>query len=111
QHTNGRDRRLGMVHAAVNATALLLNLRSIALRRRGRRGAGRTTSAIAWGCMFVGGYLGGHLVYRRRVGVDHADRSPAPRAFLPVLPFSELEENRPRLVSVRDDQLRQEIGV
>lgn len=111
QHTNGRDRRVGLVHALVNSTALGLTLASIGLRGRGRRREGRLASAAGWACMVVGGYLGGHMVYRRRIGVDHADRSPEPRDFAPVLPLAELEENRPRRVELRDENARQDIGI
>jgi uncharacterized membrane protein len=111
QHTNGRDRRVGTAHALANGTALALNLASIALRGRGRRREGRLASAAGWACMFAGGYLGGHLVYRRRVGVDHADRSPEPRDFRPVLPLAALEENRPRRVEVWDEDVRHAVGV
>ena len=111
QHTNGRDRRVGLVHGLANGTALGLNLASLRLRGQGRRGEGRLASAAAWACMLLGGYLGGHLVYRRRIGVDHADRSPEPREFTPVLPLAELAENRPRLVTVRDGIAGQDVGV
>ena len=111
QHTNGRDRRLATVHGLANGIALGLNLVSILLRGQGRRGAGRLASGAGWACMFVGGYLGGHLVYRRRVGVDHADRSREPRDFQPVLSPSELEEDRPRQVEIWDETARQAIGI
>ncbi|MFL5286379.1 MAG: DUF2231 domain-containing protein [Rhodopila sp.] len=110
-YTDGRDRRLGLVHAGANGTALALNLVSISLRKGGRTGRGRAVSAAAWTCMAIGGYLGGHLVYRRRVGVDHADRSPEPRAFQPVLALTELKPNQPRRVEVWDEELRQNVGV
>ena len=111
QHLNGRDRRVGLVHGTVNATALGLNLLSVALRGRGRLGAGRWASGAAFAVMGVGGYLGGHLVYRRRAVVDHADRSPEPREFTPVLPLAELRDNVPRRVGVWDEVARQEVGV
>jgi len=111
QHTNGRDRRIGMAHALVNSTSLGLNLLSIALRNDGDIRRGRLASAAGWACLFVGGYLGGHMVYRRRIGVDHADRSPEPRDFQAVLPVTELEEDRPRRVEVWDGNTRQKIGV
>jgi nitrite reductase/ring-hydroxylating ferredoxin subunit/uncharacterized membrane protein len=111
QHTNGPARRLGLVHGMINGAALALTLRSIGLRGRGRRGEGRLASAAGWACMAAGGYLGGHLVYRRRVGVDHADRSPEPRDFTPVLPFAELQEGRPRRVEVWDANARRQVGV
>jgi nitrite reductase/ring-hydroxylating ferredoxin subunit/uncharacterized membrane protein len=109
QYTDGRDRRLGMVHGLVNGAALALTLGSLSLRRRGHRAEGRLVSAAGWACMAIGGYLGGHMVYRRKVGVDHADRSPAPREYTAVLPFGELMEDRPRRVAVRE--AGQEVGV
>ncbi|MDJ0391627.1 Rieske 2Fe-2S domain-containing protein [Roseomonas sp. E05] len=111
QHVNGRDRRVGLVHAAANSTALALTLTSVLLRERGRVSEGRLASAAGWACMFLGGYLGGHMVYRRRIGSDHADRSPEPRGFTPVLPLAELEEDRPRRIEVWDDDNRQAVGV
>ena len=108
---HGRDRRTGLVHAALNSTALALNLGSLALRRRGRRGAGRALSGAGWLTMMAGAYLGGHLVYRRRVGVDQADRSPEPRGFEPVIALNELEEDRPRRVAVWDPAARAEVGI
>lgn len=110
QYTAGRDRRVGMVHAMVNSTSLALNVASIVLRGRGRRSQGRLISATGWVCMAAGGYLGGHLVYRRRIGVDQADRSPEPRDFKPVLALDELED-KPRRVEVWDADVRQSIGV
>lgn len=111
QSMNGRDRRVGLVHGSVNATALGLNLLSSALRSRGRRGAGIWASASAFACMGIGGYLGGHMVYRRRTGVDHADRSPEPREFVQVAKLGELTEKVPFRVAVWDEVARKEIGV
>ena len=108
---HGRDRRTGLVHAALNSTALALNLGSLALRRSGRRTAGRAMSGAGWFAMMAGAYLGGHLVYRRRVGVDQGDRSPEPRGFTPVCALAELEEDRPRRVAVWDPAARAEVGI
>ena len=58
---HGRDRRTGLVHAALNSTALGLTVGSLAMRRRGRRGAGRALSAAGWLTLVAGAYLGGHL--------------------------------------------------
>lgn len=111
QHLNGRDRRVGLVHGTVNSAALGLNLLSIALRGRGRRTAGVCASSAAWIGMGIGGYLGGHLVYRRKAAVDHADRSPEPRDFRPVLAFDALSDNIPHRVAVWDEVARAEIGI
>jgi nitrite reductase/ring-hydroxylating ferredoxin subunit/uncharacterized membrane protein len=108
---HGRDRRTGLAHAAINTTALALTLGSLALRRRGRRPAGRALSGAGWLAMVAGAYLGGHMVYRRRVGVDHADRSPEPRGFLPVIALDQLDEDRPCRVAVWDEAARAAVGV
>jgi nitrite reductase/ring-hydroxylating ferredoxin subunit len=47
----------------------------------------------------VSAYLGGHLVYKKKIGVDHtADYSP-PDDFVPVLAEAELPENQLRRVN------------
>jgi nitrite reductase/ring-hydroxylating ferredoxin subunit len=46
-------------------------------------------------------YLGGSLVYRKRVGVDRAPRPEAWSDFVPVLPESDLAEGAPRAVDAR----------
>ncbi len=111
RQVHGRDRRTGLAHAALNTTALGLTLGSLALRRRGRRTEGRALGAAGWLAMAAGAYLGGHMVYRRRVGVDHADRSPEPRAFRPVLAIDQLAEDRPRRVEIWDEAARAAVGV
>ncbi len=111
QYLNGRDRRVGLVHGTVNTASLALVAGSIALRGRGRRAAGIWTSAAAYAVMSVGGYLGGHLVYRRRAAVDHADRSPEPRDFRAVASLSDLADNIAHRVAVWDEVTRAEIGI
>jgi nitrite reductase/ring-hydroxylating ferredoxin subunit/uncharacterized membrane protein len=111
QHVNERARRVGLVHAAANGTALTLMVLSLGLRRRGRRGAGQLASAAGWACMAAGGYLGGHLVYRRRIGVDHAERSPEPRDFTAVARIEELQEDRPHKVVLRDAEAARDVPV
>ncbi|MBM3604262.1 MAG: Rieske 2Fe-2S domain-containing protein [Alphaproteobacteria bacterium] len=108
---HGRDRRTGLGHAALNSVALGLTIGSLALRRRGHRGLGRVASGAGWLALAAGAYLGGHLVYRRRIGVDQGDRSPEPRGFHPVLPAAALEEDRPRRVELWDPAARAMIGV
>jgi uncharacterized membrane protein len=68
--THGKDRRVGLAHAALNGTALAAYGGSLALRRRGRRGAAQLAALAGWALVSAGGYVGAHLVYRRRVGVD-----------------------------------------
>ncbi len=111
QHTNGADRRVGAAHALINGSSVALNGLSLALRRRNRLGAGRVASVVAWGFMAAGGYLGGHLVYRRRIGTDHADRVPAPETWTPVAHLADLEEGRPRRAEFWDEATRKPVAV
>jgi nitrite reductase/ring-hydroxylating ferredoxin subunit len=69
--TEGPSRRVGVVHAVVNSSALALYTGSWLARKRGRTGQG---IALSWaGATFatVGGFLGGHLMAALGVGVDH----------------------------------------
>ncbi|WP_375264041.1 DUF2231 domain-containing protein [Palleronia sp.] len=108
---HGRERRTGFAHAAINTSALGLALASLGLRRRGRRGTARALSAAGWAALMAGVYLGGHLVYRRGIGTDHADRSPEPREFQPVIAYDALVENRPLRAAVHDPATGSEVGI
>jgi uncharacterized membrane protein len=69
----GRARRIGVVHAAVNSTALLLYAGSLAARLRDRR-TSATALAVAGGLTATaGGYFGGHLSLVRKVGTADAE--------------------------------------
>jgi nitrite reductase/ring-hydroxylating ferredoxin subunit/uncharacterized membrane protein len=68
--TIGEDRRIGTAHAIGNVAALTLYTLSWRARRRGRRGRGVLLGFMGAGAASVGGYLGGHLVYRKGVGPD-----------------------------------------
>jgi nitrite reductase/ring-hydroxylating ferredoxin subunit len=46
-------------------------------------------------------YLGGHLVFQHKIGVDHAKDDTGPEDFVPVLPVTELVEGRLRRAEVR----------
>jgi nitrite reductase/ring-hydroxylating ferredoxin subunit/uncharacterized membrane protein len=63
-----RVRRVGLVHAAVNVSALALAAGSLVARRRGSPGAGRALAAAGNGALAAGGLLGGHMSFTRGVG-------------------------------------------
>jgi uncharacterized membrane protein len=56
-------RRVGLLHAATNATATALMLGSCAARRRDARGRGRMLSLAGSAALALGGWLGGHMSY------------------------------------------------
>lgn len=68
--TQGVERRIGIVHALLNYTALGLELASWRARSRDRHGAGRALALAGAGVLAASGWLGGHLSYAQGVGVD-----------------------------------------
>jgi nitrite reductase/ring-hydroxylating ferredoxin subunit/uncharacterized membrane protein len=64
------EQRVGVVHAAANVVGLGLYCGSFAARRRGRRARGVILGFAAATALTAGGYLGGHLSYRRGAGVN-----------------------------------------
>lgn len=66
-----RDKRVGLVHAVVNAAALSAYAGSWVARRRGRDGAGARLALLGAAVSGVGGYLGGHLTSARAVATHH----------------------------------------
>jgi nitrite reductase/ring-hydroxylating ferredoxin subunit/uncharacterized membrane protein len=101
QHTSGGDRRVGMGHALLNTTALALYAASLTLRRSGVRGPGRGLAALGFVLATGAAYLGGSLVFKKRIGVDHAPRPEAWSDFVRVLAESDLPEGATRAVDAQ----------
>ena len=94
----GQPRRIGLAHGLLNATATVCYVTSLCLRRTHSRRAGRRFALLGLMVSSVAAYLGGHLVFKEKIGVDHtADHSP-PEDFLPVLAEAELREEELRRV-------------
>ncbi len=99
-HTDGGARRVGLMHGLLNLSATGCYVASLVLRRRGARRAGRTAGALGFAISMGAAYLGGHLVYRKRIGVDHAPH-PAWDDFVPLMRDFELADGTPRRFDVR----------
>lgn len=97
--TDGDAKRLGLVHGLVNIAATTLYATSLVLRRNGGRAAGRGFSFAGFLTVCAGAYIGGALVYGKRIGVTHADE-PDTDAFTPALGSDELAEGHTRKVNV-----------
>lgn len=97
-----RVKRIGIVHAAGNTTALTLFAASLVARRRGSRGAGAALSAVGSGVLMCGGYLGGHLSLRRGIGPDQTVFDPGPDDWRPAADAGGLQPGRPVRVVVDD---------
>jgi nitrite reductase/ring-hydroxylating ferredoxin subunit len=96
--TTGPERRVGLVHAALNTAAIACFTASWFARRRGRNGRGvlygLAGSAVATG----GGFFGGHMVQRFGVGVDHTAFDEPPSEWVPTVAASEWLDGTPRRV-------------
>src|SRR5258708_36561572 len=75
--TDGSTKRLGLAHGLINITATTLYATSLGLRRTGARRAGRAFSLAGLFTVCAGAFVGGALVYRKRIGVTHADEIDA----------------------------------
>ena len=71
-------RRVGLVHAGVNATAFALYTASLAARRSGATGRGKLLAMAGTGVLAAGGYLGGHMAYAQGVGPNQTAFDPGP---------------------------------
>jgi uncharacterized membrane protein len=84
-----REKRVGVVHAVANVTAVALFASSWRARSRGRHAQGVALGLAASSALSLGGFLGGHLVAARKVGSRHP----------------EFEESGPRDSGVSDPSL------
>jgi nitrite reductase/ring-hydroxylating ferredoxin subunit/uncharacterized membrane protein len=99
--TDGRSRRLGLLHGLLNITATALVATSYVLRRRGARAAGRASAVTGYGIALGAAYLGGNMVYHERIGVTHAAVAE-PEAFTPVLDSAALPDNSMKKAAIED---------
>jgi nitrite reductase/ring-hydroxylating ferredoxin subunit/uncharacterized membrane protein len=98
--TGKSDRRMGLVHAMLNVTATSLFLTSALLRRGRRTPAATRMSAAGYAFAMAGAYLGGALVYKRRIGTDHAVQGDAPEGFVRTIRFDEIADGDKRKVRI-----------
>ena len=100
--TYGSEQRIGVVHAVANVASLGLFAASLATRRRGHTGLGRTLSLAGMTTLAAGGYLGGHLSYSRGVGVNNAFYQHGPEDWTAVMDASDLSAGGATKVDVAD---------
>lgn len=99
--TSGDRKRLGLLHAAFNVTAILFYAASLASRMAGNRTSGKALSAIGFSTVLVGGYIGGDLVYRLGTQVDRNAWARTIKDFTPVMGEAELPEAKPTKVETK----------
>ena len=90
--TVGSDTRIGLVHAALNSTALGLSMASLVARARGHRSRGKVFGLAGFGVLLAGSYLGGHLSFVKGVNVNRTAWQDGPREWTDVLADTELAD-------------------
>jgi nitrite reductase/ring-hydroxylating ferredoxin subunit len=100
---NESVRRIGIVHAAANATATLMFAASWLARRRGD--GGRLLALAGGGALAASGYLGGHMTLAEGVGVDHTAFEERTEEWVAVLEDTELADGRMRCVEAAGTRL------
>ena len=88
----GGTRRVGSVHAIGNTAALVLQVLSWSARRRGVRGRAVALSAFGYGIATFSAWLGGHLSFRRGVGVNQTAFEDGPGDWTAVLDEADLRD-------------------
>lgn len=91
------------VHGILNSAALGLFLLSLAARRNQRRGLGVGLSFVALATAGSSAWIGGDMVYRRRVGANFNDPPQHGKGWIAVLSENELAEGEARRVVIGDD--------
>jgi len=95
--TVGPERRLGMIHALANVGATTLYLAALLSRSGGNRTIPRLFRVAGLGALSAGGYIGGHLVFARGIGVDHTVFDEAPADWTRVARETDLHPDTPVL--------------
>ena len=96
----GGTRRVGVVHGGTNVVAVGLFGTSWLARKKGRRLTGKALALAGFGAVTFTGFLGGHLSFRRGVGVDHTAFLEAPGEWTPVADEASVKESEAMLVEV-----------
>jgi len=102
--TDGRARRIGLVHGLMNVTATACFAAAYLLRRRDARAAGHACTWVGFGVALGAAYLGGDLVYGERIGVTHA-AIDEPDGFIAAASSDQLPEGTMQRAKVGDTDL------
>ena len=98
--TEADTRAVAVIHALGNVAALALFAASYFIRRADEHTTGVVLSAVGFGVLTVSGFLGGHLSFRRGVGVDQTIFERPILEWTAVLDADDLAPDRPRRVRV-----------
>jgi nitrite reductase/ring-hydroxylating ferredoxin subunit/uncharacterized membrane protein len=103
--SDGRDRRLGLLHGLLQTVALAAAVTSVMLQLVGPLLVAQILLAVALVISASSAYLGGHLVLGRGVMVDHTAWTRGPRGWVRAIQVTELSEGQPMPVTVEGRQI------
>ncbi len=87
-------------HGLLNSAAMGLYVVSLWARSRGQRGLGAALSATGLAAVAAAAWVGGDMVYRRRVGVDNTPEAAGPEKWTAVLPLNQIAAYEARRVTI-----------
>lgn len=86
------------LHGLLNTAILGMYVVSLNDRRNGNRKRATAMSASALGLALASAWLGGHLVYKHRVGPDNSQSEEGPEKWTPVIEDALLKEGKHQCV-------------
>lgn len=92
--TEGATRRVGAAHGALNALGLALYGTSLVRKLRGRPGRAKLWAWSGYVVMLGSWLLGGHLAYRRGVGVDEHAFTTFPEGWIATVALDDLPDRQ-----------------
>jgi nitrite reductase/ring-hydroxylating ferredoxin subunit len=103
--SDGRDRRVGLLHGILQTAGLALQVGSLGLRLGGARKPAKALLAAGVGVTAGSAYLGGHLVLGRGVMVDHTAWMKGPRRWTRAVALDDLGEGTAKAADVEGRQV------
>jgi nitrite reductase/ring-hydroxylating ferredoxin subunit len=94
--SDGRDRRLALLHGLLNSAGLVLQLGSLVSRLGGGRRTGRGVGMVGLMVGLGAAYFGGELVFGRGLMVDHNAWANGPEQWTRAMPLADLPEGKTR---------------
>jgi nitrite reductase/ring-hydroxylating ferredoxin subunit/uncharacterized membrane protein len=95
--SEGKQRRIGLVHALFNVVGNVFTISSLALRlgsKREKRGLARSLSAVGYLTSATAAYIAGELVYNLGMGVSRNSWVEGPEGFTEVGDAHDLDDGK-----------------
>jgi nitrite reductase/ring-hydroxylating ferredoxin subunit/uncharacterized membrane protein len=103
--TDGKARKIGLMHGLMNIAAFGLFATSYAKRKSDDRATARALGAIGFAVAAGSAWLGGNLAYKQQIGVDHTAGQQFPDEFTAVLNDDDLHEGAMRRVEWKGSRI------